>query len=104
MKVAKVTISLPSTVFEAVERERETSGETRSEFVVRAVEEYLRRQRARQADEEYVRGYQQFPESEDEELKAWIQAGHGALVELYRDEPPWPEEQVRACDRQEPDR
>jgi hypothetical protein len=55
--------------------------------------EELRRERERQDDEQYVRGYREFPESEDEELKAWVLAGFEALAELYRDEDPYPDDQ-----------
>ena len=91
-KVAKVTISMPAETLEAVEREREARGQTRSEFFVHAVEEYLRRERHRHDVDRYIRGYQEFPESEDEELKAWVQVGYQCLAEALRGEPPWPEE------------
>jgi metal-responsive CopG/Arc/MetJ family transcriptional regulator len=90
-KVAKVTISLPGEVLDAVERERGARGETRSEFVLRAVEDYLRRERHRQDVERYIRGYQEFPEAEDEELIAWVQGTQAALAEVWDDEP-WEEE------------
>ncbi len=98
-KVSKITISLPVETFDAVEREREIKGESRSAFLVRAVEEHLRRERERRWDEEYVRGYQTFPEAEEE--RAWAEYGLKALAEVYRDEEPWPEEQEREGDRQE---
>jgi metal-responsive CopG/Arc/MetJ family transcriptional regulator len=98
-RVAKVTISMPGEVFDAVEREREARGQTRSEFFVRAAEDLLRRERARQLDEEYVRGYREFPESEDEELQAWVQAASAALAQVYRGEESWPDEQLEADER-----
>lgn len=91
-RVAKVTISLPSDTLAAVEREREAKGETRSAFFLHVVEDYLRRERHRHDVERYIRGYQEFPESEDEELIAWVQAGYEGLAEALRGEPPWPEE------------
>ncbi len=60
--MAKIAISLPDAVFQAIERERSASGESRSQFLRRAVEGLLRRQRERQWDEQYVRGYQRYPE------------------------------------------
>jgi metal-responsive CopG/Arc/MetJ family transcriptional regulator len=98
-KVAKVTISMPGELFDAVERERKARGQTRSEFFARAVEDLLRRERQRRLDEEYIRGYREFPESEDQELQAWVQAASEALAQVYRDEQPWPEEQLEVDDR-----
>ena len=37
-----------------------------SNFLNRAEEERLRRQREREAVEQYIRGYQQYPETEEE--------------------------------------
>ena len=64
--MAKIAISLPNEVLEAIERERKARGETRSEFLRGAVEAYFRRERERRAVEQYVGGYQQQPESEEE--------------------------------------
>ena len=86
-KVAKVTISLPSAMLEAVEREREAKGQTRSEFFVRAVEEYLRRERHRQDVEQYIRGYQEFPETEQEVAEAEALASWSLGQEPWDDEP-----------------
>jgi len=77
-----VTISLRRETLEAVERERQTKGESRSEFIVHAVEDFLRRERDRLADEEYIRAYERFPETEEE--IAWAEAG---LKSLARE--PW---------------
>ena len=85
-KVAKITISVPNEMLEAVEREREAKGETRSEFFVRAVEDYLRRERERRDDEAYVRGYQRWPETEEE--RAWADYGLKVLAEQIWDEAP----------------
>ena len=78
-RVAKVTISVPNEMLEVVEREREAKGETRSEFFVRAVEDYLRRERERRADEDYVRSYQQCPGTEEE--RAWAEYGLKMLAQ-----------------------
>ncbi len=83
-KVAKVTISMPAETLEAVERERGARGETRSEFFVHAVEEYLRRERERRDDEDYVRSYQQCPGTAEE--RAWAEYGLKMLAEQ-----PWEE-------------
>jgi len=90
-QVSKVTIRMPADLLDAVDRERQARGETRSAFFLRAVGDHLRRERRRQADEQYIRGYQQFPESEDEELMAWVQWAQAQLTEILEDES-WDEE------------
>ena len=56
--MAKIAISLPDEVLEAVEKERLAKGESRSQFFRRAAEEQLRRERERKDIEQYIRGYQ----------------------------------------------
>ena len=78
--MAKIAISLPDEVLQAVEQERLARGESRSAFFRRAVEQLLRREREREADQRYVRGYLEFPETEEEDV--WIRAaGLMALAE-----------------------
>ena len=72
VKSAKVAISLREDLLRDVERERRASGESRSEFFRRAVEALLRRERDREAIEQYIQGYLQHPETEDE--VRWIEA------------------------------
>lgn len=79
--MAKVSISLPPSVLDAVERERRSKGETRSEFFRRAVEEYLRRDREREAIGRYLRGYLETPESDEE--RVWAE---GASVAAWQSE------------------
>lgn len=79
-KVAKVTISLPGEVLEVVEKERKAKGESRSEFFRRAVEELLRQQRQRASVEQYIHGYKQMPDT-DEEVQAVHKAGALVLAE-----------------------
>jgi metal-responsive CopG/Arc/MetJ family transcriptional regulator len=77
--MAKIAISLPDEVLQAVERERLAKGESRSAFFRRAVEQMLRRQQERERDEQYVRGYLEFPETEED---LWIgAAGFAALAD-----------------------
>ena len=78
--MAKIAISLPDEVLQAVEQERLARGESRSAFFRRAVEQLLRREREREADQRYVRGYLEFPETEEEDV--WVRAaGLMALAE-----------------------
>jgi metal-responsive CopG/Arc/MetJ family transcriptional regulator len=64
--MAKIAISLPDDVYQAVEKERLAKGESRSKFFCRAVEDYLRRERERKDVEQYIRGYQKYPETKEE--------------------------------------
>ena len=91
--MARIAISLPDEVLEAVEKERLGRSEvlSRSEFIKRAVEQYLRTESERTVEEQYIRGYLDHPETE-EELDAWVdQASMTGLREFYKDEPPWPD-------------
>ncbi len=84
--MAKIAISLPEEVLRAVEKERLASGVSRSEFFRRAVEEHLRRAREREDVEQYIRAYQECPETieETELVEATL---HYAFAEN-----PWEEE------------
>ena len=84
--MAKIAISLPDDVLQEVEKERNASGETRSEFFRRAVKALLKREREREAVEQYVRAYQEMPETEEE--LGWVEAASQAVLEEY----PWDEE------------
>ncbi|MBI2907311.1 MAG: ribbon-helix-helix protein, CopG family [Chloroflexi bacterium] len=79
-KTAKIAISLPEDVLKAVEQEREGSGESRSEFFRRAVETLLRHRRERELSEQYVRAYQQVPET-SEEVEGARRAASAILAE-----------------------
>ncbi|PKB78501.1 MAG: hypothetical protein BZY88_17970 [SAR202 cluster bacterium Io17-Chloro-G9] len=78
--MAKIAISLPDDIFQAVEKERLARGQSRSKFFRHAVEEHLRRQRERELEEQYVRGYLENPET-PEELEWIFAAGLEALAE-----------------------
>lgn len=81
-KTTKIAISLPEDVLNAVEKEREESGESRSEFFRRAVETLLRRERDQSLSEQYVRAYQELPESPDE-----VEAARRAAGSILSEEP-----------------
>lgn len=81
-KTAKIAISLPEEVLVSVERERRNSGESRSEFFRRAVEALLRRQQEQEMSEQYIRAYQQIPETEEE-----IEAARHAASDILAKEP-----------------
>lgn len=65
-KTSKIAISLPEDVLTAVEREREESGESRSQIFRRAVDLLLRQRKEREMSEKYIRAYQQVPETKEE--------------------------------------
>ena len=79
-KSAKVAISLPGDILEAVETERKARGESRSQFFRRAIERLLKQERESSAVKDYVRGYQEVPESA-EEVEAVHRAGSAVLAE-----------------------
>ena len=65
-KTSKIAISLPEEVLAAVEKEREESGESRSLIFRRAVELLLRQRKEQEMSEQYIRAYQQIPETKEE--------------------------------------
>lgn len=86
---AKITISLPKDLLETIEKERDPARETRSQLVRRLLQAYLRQKREREDIEQYIRGYQQYPETEEElqEAEAMFKAGLAAMAQ-----DPWDEE------------
>jgi len=81
-KTNKIAISLPAEVLSAVEREREDSGESRSQFFRRAVEMLLRHKRERELSEQYLHAYQEMPETKEE-----IAAARRAASTILAEEP-----------------
>ena len=79
-KTTKIAISLPEEMLDAVEREREESGESRSQFFRRAVELLFHRKREQEMSEQYIRAYQRTPETR-EEVAATRQAASTILAE-----------------------
>ncbi len=81
-KSAKVAVSLPEDVLEAVEMERKAKGESRSQYFRRAIERLLKQERDSSAVKEYVRGYQEVPESAEE-----VEAIHRLGIAVLAEEP-----------------
>ena len=81
-KSAKVAITLPEDVLEAVETERKAKGESRSQFFRRAIERLLKEERQSSAVRDYVRGYQEVPESAEE-----VEAIHRVGIDVLAEEP-----------------
>ena len=92
--MAKIAISIPDDIHQAVEKERLATGESRSQFFRRAVEERLRRAKERELEEQYVRGYLDNPET-PEGLEWVFRAGLETLAE-----DPWEECMERAVGMQ----
>ena len=78
--MAKIAISLPDDVLRDVEKERQASGETRSQFFRRAVTAMIKHRREKEWDEQYVRAYREMPETR-EEIEAWSGLGLEALAQ-----------------------
>jgi metal-responsive CopG/Arc/MetJ family transcriptional regulator len=81
-KTSKIAISLPEDVLTAVEREREESGESRSQIFRRAVELLLRQRKERELSEQYIRAYQEMPEAKEE-----VTAARRAASTILAEEP-----------------
>ncbi len=81
--MAKIAISLPDEVLDAVEKERSERGISRSEYFRRTVEEHLRREKEKEDDARYIQGYLDDPETPEEQ--GWVvRAGVEALADI-----PW---------------
>lgn len=68
--VARVAISLPEDLLEAVEVARKRRGESRSVFFRRAAEQLIAAQREQAWDEDYIAAYRAMPEEVDAGLLA----------------------------------
>ena len=86
--MAKIAISLPDEVLEAIEKERLGSSKvlSRSEFIEKAVQYYLRTESEGRLEEQYVRGYLDHPETTEE--SEWL--GENAAEVFARN--PWGQE------------
>jgi metal-responsive CopG/Arc/MetJ family transcriptional regulator len=73
MTARKVASSLPEELFERLEQDRRERRMNRSECVANALADHLHRKREQELEEQYVRGYLEHPETEEElaEVEAW---------------------------------
>ena len=62
-KSAKVAVSLPWDILEAVETKRKAKGESCSQSCRRTIERFLKQKQEPSSVRDYVRGYQDFSES-----------------------------------------
>jgi metal-responsive CopG/Arc/MetJ family transcriptional regulator len=79
-KTTKIAISLPEDLLAAVESEIQSSGESRSQFFRRAVEMLFKQRQEHTLRAQYIRGYRQMPET-DEEIDAARLAANIILAE-----------------------
>jgi metal-responsive CopG/Arc/MetJ family transcriptional regulator len=82
-KSAKVAISLPASVLKAIEKERLSRGESRSEFFRRAVEILLKQEKEAKLAESYMKAYRASPESTEEVEAAHRIAGSTLVKEPW---------------------
>jgi metal-responsive CopG/Arc/MetJ family transcriptional regulator len=83
-KTTKIAISLPEDVLDAIEKERNGSGESRSLLFRRAVELLLRQRREKELNEQYISAYRQEPETEEEIEASRRAAGSILSEELWK--------------------
>jgi metal-responsive CopG/Arc/MetJ family transcriptional regulator len=70
-RAIKISISLPPEVLEKADRERETIGESRSEFVRQAIDERIRRIAEAERAERFLQGYKSQPETAEEAVTSY---------------------------------
>ena len=80
-KANKIAISLPEEMLKVIEKERTDSGESRSQFLRRAVELLLRFEKEQKRSYQYSQSYQEIPETQ-EEIEA---ARHSAAAILSKE-------------------
>lgn len=68
--VAKISISIPQALLATLEKERAATGQSRSEFLCQLVEAYAKKKHEQELDEQYRRGYELYPETEEEIAEA----------------------------------
>lgn len=69
-RTVKVTISLPEDLLTRIERERHERSASRSALVRVALEEMLHERQRRVDVEQYIRGYEEHPETAEEVVAA----------------------------------
>ncbi|MBM3924543.1 MAG: ribbon-helix-helix protein, CopG family [SAR202 cluster bacterium] len=82
--MAKIAISLPDSVLDAVEKKRKSRGQSRSDFFRQAAEALLKRET--EAIQKYIQGYLKYPETR--EGLDWLQGASREVLNEY----PWDSE------------
>ena len=75
--MASINLTLPDDTLEIIERERASTGETQSEFLRRLLDEFAKQKEAEDI-ERYKRGYEKYPET-DEEIALSMALAHDAF-------------------------
>ena len=83
--MAQIKIVLPDDKLELIERERESTGETQTEFFIRLLNAFAKRQEEAEDRDRYNQGHEQRPETEEEIALSIALALHGLEVS------PWDE-------------
>ncbi len=83
--VAKISISIPQALLAKIEAERAATGQSRSEFFSQIIQLHLKKKRAQELDEQYRRGYELYPETEEEIAEAEAMSAQ-AMKLIYQDE------------------
>ena len=64
--MAQIAITLPEETLEIIERELENTGETQSESLTRLIDTFAKQQKEAEMVAQYKRGYELYPETEEE--------------------------------------
>ena len=81
-EVKKIAISLPAEMVSRVEKSRARTGESRSAFIRRALEQVMAEREGRVQIAKYVEGYRKHPETARE-----VKAAEASAAELLAGEP-----------------
>ncbi len=75
--IRRIAVSMPEPMYLAMERARDAAGKDRSAWVQQAISDRLERDRRAADIAAYIRGYQLYPETEEEmrEADAWLRLG-----------------------------
>lgn len=85
--MAKIAISLPDELLQAMEQERLARGESRSAFCRRAVEQLLHKEDEQEAIRQYIEAYRKHPETAEEIALAEAVLGEALKENPWEDEP-----------------
>lgn len=90
--MAQIAITLPDDKLEFVERERNSTGETQSEFIIRLIDVFAKQQKEAEMVAQHKRGYELYPET-GEETSRMMEGLMAAQMEVLADYP-WDGEEL----------
>lgn len=82
--MAQIAITLPDDKLELVEREPKFTGETQSEFFVRLLDYFAKQQKEAEMVAQHKRGYELYPETEEEIAGLVTSNGSACRISLGR--------------------